>query len=690
MNLGLFFKFLAIGSTAAASLISADSLLSRGSALYYQGELKKSFESYEHAARLSSTTAEAWLNGAVVLEEMGRPREAIHWYERAASISPDENVLNALAWARFRAGEFKKARIGFEQILQRRPDHVYALLGLARLELAESHPSEALNYLDKAAPSAPLLNLIPYYRGQAHEALHQPAQELEAYRRAVVADSYFLEGREALGRAQLRGKNFNEAWKHFSKIMDVEPRLKRLQNLIQKVRPLLTKKISDIRPSLQNPAQPYLVESNDQGGTPLLRVGIGTNSMGKPMPRPLVSFDVNGPFSIVDPKSGKRWVQGKGGQTWIARLKRVKKKLYIEVADSSGKVRLLRGEPLIIRPESRTKGFIVLDNMVYAQGSNWTGIADKTVRGDLEISIYPSKRSLKLVNILDLENYTHGVVAAEMPVASPLEALKSQAVVARSHAYFIKTVTRRHRREGYDLCDEQHCQVYSGVRAESSRSRAVVEATSGRIVTYNGKVAHVIYSSNCGGHTQSGRDLTGWGNVPYWIGVRDWQTPQSQRSPWHLRQSLYGAPPSYCQPSTYVHPSHYRWTRVISFKDLEEKINRKFKIGKLLQLRPGRRADSGNINTLVIQGSARQVKVTSEMSIRGLLGLGSLRSTLFIFDPEYGPDLKPVNLVFHGAGWGHGVGLCQSGAMGRADAGQSYEEIIKAYFQGTALGQLKY
>jgi SpoIID/LytB domain protein len=280
-----------------------------------------------------------------------------------------------------------------------------------------------------------------------------------------------------------------------------------------------------------------------------------------------------------------------------------------------------------------------------------------------------------------------------MPANSPLEALKAQAVIARTHALFIKTITKRHRKEGYDICDEQHCQVYSGLRVENERTRSVVAATRGQVARYQGQLAHVIYSSNCGGTTQSGSDI-GWGAVPYWGRVCDAPLPDTPPgSPLELRRRLVNWPVGFCKPSGYVHASHSRWSRVIPAKDLEEKLSRKFKIGKLRGLRVLRRAPSGHVSALLVLGSKRNVKLKDEMAIRSLLGVGSLRSTLFVLDTEYRLEKKvlvPDAFVFHGGGWGHSVGLCQSGAIGRAEAGEDYGTIVKSYFPGVQMSKLDY
>jgi SpoIID/LytB domain protein len=259
----------------------------------------------------------------------------------------------------------------------------------------------------------------------------------------------------------------------------------------------------------------------------------------------------------------------------------------------------------------------------------------------------------------------------------------------------LKTLApRRHLRHGYHVCDEQHCQVYQGVAAETERSRAVVEATRGRVLAYRGRVAHVLYSSNCGGHTQSGSEVSGWGDVAYWQGSRDADpgAPPAPRSPWELRWRLRETPPAFCiaAPSGHVHPSHYRWTRLLDARALEERINRKEMVGRLKGIRPLRRSASGHLNAVMILGSRRKVLLTKELRIRNLLGVGSLRSALFSLETEDGPDGRPSRFILHGGGWGHGVGMCQSGAMGRAEQGQLYDEILRAYYPGVELGRLPY
>jgi SpoIID/LytB domain protein len=443
-------------------------------------------------------------------------------------------------------------------------------------------------------------------------------------------------------------------------------------------------------------------------------VGIGTTALGKPRPRVSVTVRGSGPWYAFDPKTGRKLADCGAQEAWsvvIVPPKRTKKKkgrARLELRGPDGQVRAVPGDMVRLESKEAIHGALSLEDDPAKGGPLAAG---RAMRGALEVSLYGGRRSLRLVNVVNLEDYTQGVVGAEMPSGSPLESLKAQALIARTHALFIKQISRRHRREGYDVCDDQHCQVYAGLHMENERTRAAVAATRGMVALYEGKLAHVIYSSNCGGSSQSGDDI-GWGHVPYWSRRSDAPEPMAPPStPTELRRYLSTWPQGYDKPSGYVHPSHSRWARVISAKELEERVNRRKKIGRLRGLRVLRRAPTGNVEALLFLGSKRNLKVTDEFAIRGVLGTGSMRSTLFVVDTEYrkeappapkktakgakarkpaAPVLVPDAFVFHGGGWGHAVGLCQSGAIGRAEAGEDFETIVKSYFKGVQLSKLDY
>jgi SpoIID/LytB domain protein len=669
-----------------------------GHRLYYTGDHPKALENYLKAVRADPKNLEAWVNGAIVQAEIGDARRSAEWFAEALELAPqDQEVRTALAEAEFRLGRATRTLEVLDAFISNAPPDPYAFIARGRAWLTLGEPRKAAAALETAAETAPELSLAHYWLGKARETAGDRDGSIEAYRRAVQKDSYFTTARYQLGRAYLRSNRFYEAWKQVMHLQDSDPRNRKFRGMLAGVS---KRAIESSRPEPEDAprpnggapktsaeAEPLGPPLPPVGRLPVLRVGLGTSGLGKPLPRRELAFRCTRAFNIIEGKTGKLLVSGPRGETW--KIRPGKKASRIEIFDENGHRRAVSSRSLRIRPDAASGGVTVLRDVPADYGSSSRGGGDRPLRGEIEVALM--RRGLSLVNVVDLESYTHGVLASEMPIGSPMEALKAQAVVARSHALFIKTVTKRHARDGFDICDGQHCQVYWGVRNENARSRAVVEATRGRVAAYGGRIAHVLYASNCGGHTQSGKELQGWGDVPYWKGVLDAPGAiERPYSPWTLRLWLRSRPSAFCRGSSYVHPSHFRWTRVITAEDLEEHINRTLKVGKLLAVRTLTRSRSGHLNAVAVRGSKATKVVTKEIAIRGLLGDGSQRSGLFVVDTEYGKDGKPKVFTFYGGGWGHGVGMCQSGAMGRAEYGQTYAEILQAYYPGTELGNLRY
>ncbi len=608
-------------------------------ALYFAADVAKAAEAFERAVKRSSSSAELVYDAAIALEEAGRPERAIALYARAAELSPDAEKDAALAMALLRQGRAAEAADAAERALARAPEDPWTLLAAGRVKAAQGRWDEAAGLLGRASDAAPGLTPADFYLGRALEAKGDGHGAAEAYRKAVAADSYFNEGRGPLTQAYLRLKRYNEAMRQLLRMADAEPGSKLTRSMIEKIRPMMTRSAEPrpVTPAFVGAPAPR-ADTEVEGAAPLLRVGIAASPMGRVRARRSAGVKSAGSWKALDPKTGRILLSAEAGELWTARITLHKtkknKKGYarLELHGPDKKVAAAPGDAVLLRLDDPARSVFELDGVPEREG--WT------YRGELEIALHGGRRTLRLVNIVRMEDYTHGVVSAEMPNRSPLEALKAQAVMARTHVYYLKLIHRfRHKKEGYDICDEQHCQVYAGVRAETDRTRAVVEATRGLVATFNGRPAQVIYSSHCGGHTQSGKEI-GWGDVPYWKAVSDVSGPaQAPRSPAELRRALAQWPPdAFCRPSAYVHASHTRWTRVVPAKALEDKLSRRLKIGKLKGLRVLRRARSGHVNALLVIGSRRSAKLTDELDIRSLLGVGSLRSTYFVVDAEYKPE----------------------------------------------------
>ena len=675
-------------------------------ALYFSGQHRKALSMYQDALTSSPTYTAAWANGGLVWGELGEIDKSANWLRRAAQLAPaDADIAIALAEAEFKRGRFVRARDEARRAAGI-AESPYARLAQGRAEFGLGRWSAAAAALQRAAQLNGELTVAHYWLGRALESDKNVGGAIEAYKKAAFGDSYFTQARYRLVLALMAAKRPWEAWPQVEKLLTFDPENREFKRLESAIRLSKRQNLPHRPPpeaALAQPKAPAAAEEDAdeespnealvpaplppaQGVLPMLRIGIGTNRLGKPIARKIFQFSCTESFSVLDAASGKRLARGEAGAVWKAVLIQDKKKRRaVRIQDAAGHP-VAEAKSVRVEPDHSPLSQISTRPLPSDPESR------RLLRGAVEFSPHPKKAGLHQVNVIDVESYTHGVLGAEMPVEFPIEALKAQAVVARTQALYIQSMARRHARDNYDVCDGQHCQVYSGVNIETQKSRGVVDSTRGRVVTYLGRVAHVLYAANCGGHTQDGSELSGWGNVPYWKGILDapMKTPVPD-SPWTLRQWLRTRPAAYCAASTHIHPSHFRWTRVVAVSDVENLLQKTLRVGPLRAIVGLKRSRSGHLNSVLIRGTRRSETITSELRIRSLLGVGSQRSALFALDIDLDPVSKrPKILTFYGGGWGHGVGMCQSGASGRAEAGKSYVDILRAYYPGTELGDLRY
>lgn len=347
---------------------------------------------------------------------------------------------------------------------------------------------------------------------------------------------------------------------------------------------------------------------------------------------------------------------------------------------------------------------------------------------------------LRLVNILSLDDYLKGVVPWEMNRSAPLEALKAQAICARSEAT-AKIQAGRHRADGYDICDYDHCQGYVGTENAAAITDRAVNETTGQVILYGGHVADAVYGTNSGGITAAAEDV--WHGPPeaYLRSVPDLAPADAKLAAQIARHRMSEADwvtycthniPSYAQPSALQTralasrrrasssvgvlfqaddlPEFYRWTRVVTPAQLAQAVAGRVRMDYATELRALARAPSGHIKRLLIQGvvgtnkpnpkkgAAAPLAPTSlvldgDSQIRAMLSgrLGSttaLPSSTFVVLPRRDGKGAITAFVLKGAGWGHGAGMCQRGAENHARAGWTARQIIQFYFHGIEVRKL--
>lgn len=320
----------------------------------------------------------------------------------------------------------------------------------------------------------------------------------------------------------------------------------------------------------------------------------------------------------------------------------------------------------------------------YGVGYDFHNFADRSYRGTLDFTVGPDGK-LTLVNAVTLEELLKGLVPSEIFARAPVEALKSQAVTARGE--ILAKVGTKHLDAPFFLCSEQHCAVYKGRSGEAPSTNAAVDATRGEaLFDSHGRLVDSVYSAVCGGHTESNENVWGGPPNPSLRGRPDLLEGTLAVSPSEdLKGFLASNLPSACQRSRFAQGSRYRWERRFTADEMNALLA-PMKLGPLRSLAVVSRGVSGRATVVALGGELSATEVRGELNIRRLFKM--LNSSMFLVYPEKDARGRPTAWRFEGGGWGHGVGMCQTGAIGRAEAGHSYRAILQHYFSGATVARI--
>ncbi len=362
--------------------------------------------------------------------------------------------------------------------------------------------------------------------------------------------------------------------------------------------------------------------------------------------------------------------------------------------------------PIKITPVGSTKIMVVFNGQKYR------------FRGDIEIDIDKEHRKLNVINIIGIEEYLYGVLKKEISPHWPKEALKAQAVAARTFAIFN---VNKYIDKGYNICASTNSQAYGGVNHEDPLTNKAIDETRGVIMTYKGKPINAVYHSDSGGYTENSENV--WGSfLPY---LRSVESKFEEK----------------------VSPPHHTWSYSINEKDLTEKLQKQgYKINSVVFIEPVKKSETGRTSELVFTAENNNVINMKTNDFRSLIGAELIRSTLFNIEAigresnitedtedkkeiedkevqeesikevleqkedwtikellelmkknkqerekkkeEIVPKVKiaklktPLTFLFSGSGNGHGVGMSQWGAYGMALQGSGYQDILKYYYRG--------
>ena len=387
-----------------------------------------------------------------------------------------------------------------------------------------------------------------------------------------------------------------------------------------------------------------------------------------------------------------------------------------------------RYDELLFEPQhEQTDAFELLD-VTIGINFHWERKEDQRFLGALKIIVENGK--LTGINVIHVEDYLTSVISSEMSATASLELLKAHAVISRSwllaqiqknkeiteaqanYSAFTQTdeeLIRWYDREDhtrFDVCADDHCQRYQGItRASTDIVKQAISATRGQVLTSDGKICDARFSKCCGGAFEEFQYC--WEDIkyPYLAQQRDSKThatlpdlTQEVEADRWIRTS----PEAFCNTTDATILSQvlndydqetkdfYRWRLSYSQQELKTLIANRLKMdmGDIVALEPLERGASGRISRLRIVGTKRQYIIGKELEIRRTLSESHLYSSAFVVEPHGDIDGVPERFDILGAGWGHGVGLCQIGAAVMSEQGYSYDKILLHYYRGAEIKKI--
>lgn len=385
-------------------------------------------------------------------------------------------------------------------------------------------------------------------------------------------------------------------------------------------------------------------------------------------------------------------------------------------------------DELLFEPMHEESDAFELLNVTIGINFHWERKEDQRFMGALKIIVENEK--LTGINVIHVEDYLTSVISSEMSATASLELLKAHAVISRSwllaqihknkaitasqslYSAFTQTdqeLIRWYDREDhthFDVCADDHCQRYQGItRASTEMVRQAIAATRGQVLMWEGNICDARFSKCCGGAFEEFQYC--WEGIkhPYLSKQRDSKTGSGLpdlRVESEADQWIRTSPESFCNTKDKKILSQvlnnydqettdfYRWKIEYKQDELSELILKRSGIdyGQILDLIPVERGTSGRLVKLKIRGSKRTMTIGKELEIRRTLSTSHLYSSAFVIDKADIVDDVPGRFILTGAGWGHGVGLCQIGAAVMGEQGYPYDTILLHYYIGATIDKL--
>lgn len=441
---------------------------------------------------------------------------------------------------------------------------------------------------------------------------------------------------------------------------------------------------------------------------PVITVGILTNKK--------IGFELYGNFKVVEMKNALSGM-------FIAEVKND------NIVISGNKFQMEFIDEIIFEPEDPYSDSFLIRDVTIGVDFHWQ--REETQQFNHSLKLIRDNDKVIAINRLPVEDYLTSVISSEMSAKCSLQSLKAHAVVSRSWvlAQLSNSIFRddigqgitasklddehirwydREQHKKFDVCGDDHCQRFQGITKISTEiARQAVSETRGVVLMNDDNICDTRYSKSCGGITEDFKNVWAPVDLPYLTSVVDYKHMPDNfnldlTSELNARKWIQGNPPSYCNTEDEIILSQilvdfdqetrdfFRWELEYSQRELSSIIKEKsgFDFGDIINLIPVERGQSARLIKLKIVGSKKTLTIGKELEIRRLLSPTHLYSSAFVVDKVFNGSDIPEKFILYGAGWGHGVGLCQIGSAVMAETGYKFDEILLHYFSNAKIKKI--
>ncbi|HDQ26736.1 MAG TPA: SpoIID/LytB domain-containing protein, partial [bacterium] len=508
---------------------------------YYSDRPEKAIKYYSGIVKKDPSNRAAFMNLASVYKEFGENEKAAEAYRAAVALNEKElRPRFELAKLYYFTGAYNYAEEELKHLIRRNLVnwelmywHGCILLRMGKVNEAEEAFKKSLELDARKVVTYIKLAELNKIKGDIDAAI-------ENYKEALKRDRTYTELNRRIAALYEEKKDKLNAFNYWRTVNDIDSKdvearekMQFFASSVPQVQQQIKSFLDDKKQRRDEYVPPDKRSVEDAGAIDIIRVGIVAGAE-------YIYFKCGGDFLVKDEK-GKEILRGEKFKEYYIYLTEDKKQGIIGSGDN--KI-IFKKEIEIITPVKEATTSIY--NVRYGEGFFFSERVDTTYRGDFRVVL--NRKVFDLINLVNVEEYLYGVLPSEMPVGWNEEALKAQAVAARTYTF---KHLGRHRKDGYDLCAQQHCAVYRGLHGENEKTNRIVNQTRGEVLYgSNYKLLDTFYSHSCGGHTMDVYEVWGMRKIGSLEGVYDgkkastWNFPLE---PVYLEEWVRSLPDVYCK-----------------------------------------------------------------------------------------------------------------------------------------------